>query len=217
MVKSSSEALLRVINDILDFSKIEAGMLQIEKIPFNLSRLVGETLKLLAVRAHAKQIELVCDIDPEVPLEVIGDSGRLRQILMNLIGNAIKFTEQGEVVLQVGLVKWTPLSRQFFSQFKLAPFSLATARRCPGFYLGLRYPFLQFKTAVWQAQARQAEGLLLWVSAGGSCGDVGKLGVLRACPHVHSDPPLIHQVARREPSRSGFLVFRYRLFLYICR
>ena len=104
MVKSSSEALLRVINDILDFSKIEAGMLQIEKIPFNLSRLVGETLKLLAVRAHAKQIELVCDIDPEVPLEVIGDSGRLRQILMNLIGNAIKFTEQGEVVLQVGLV-----------------------------------------------------------------------------------------------------------------
>jgi len=152
MVKSSSEALLRVINDILDFSKIEAGMLQIEKIPFNLSRLVGETLKLLAVRAHAKQIELVCDIDPEVPLEVIGDSGRLRQILMNLIGNAIKFTEQGEVVLQVGLVKWTPLSRQFFIEFKLVPFSLATARRCPGFYLGLRYPFFQFKTAVWQAK-----------------------------------------------------------------
>ena len=86
----------------------------------------------------------------------------------------------------------------------------------PVFVLVFGIPFFNLKRRL-ASEARQAEGLLLWVSAGGSCGDVGKLGVLRACPHVHSDPPLIHQVARREPSRSGFLVFRYRLFLYICR
>lgn len=101
IVKSSSESLLRVINDILDFSKIEAGKLMIETIPFNLNGVVSETLKTLAVRAHVKGIELVCDIDPELPLAVIGDPGRLRQILMNLIGNAIKFTEQGQVLLSV--------------------------------------------------------------------------------------------------------------------
>lgn len=103
IVKSSSESLLKVINDILDFSKIEAGKLLIEKIPFNLGRSVGDTLKALAMRAHAKGIELVCDIEPDVPMAVLGDPGRLRQILLNLIGNAIKFTEQGEVVLHVGV------------------------------------------------------------------------------------------------------------------
>ncbi len=103
VVKSSSDALLRVINDILDFSKIEAGMLLIEKIPFNLSRMVGEALKTLVVRAHAKGLKLACHMAPEVPLAVVGDPGRLRQILMNLIGNAIKFTEQGEVVLRVDM------------------------------------------------------------------------------------------------------------------
>ena len=101
IVKSSSDSLLKVINDILDFSKIEAGKLLIERIPFNLGRTVGETLKALAVRAHAKGIELVCDIGPDVSMSVMGDPGRLRQILMNLIGNAIKFTEHGEVVLHV--------------------------------------------------------------------------------------------------------------------
>ena len=103
LAKSSSDALLRVINDILDFSKIEAGKLLIEEIPFNLRRVVGETLKTLAVRAHAKGIKLVCDLAPDVPPAVVGDPGRLRQILMNLIGNAIKFTERGEVVLRVGV------------------------------------------------------------------------------------------------------------------
>lgn len=113
IVKSSSDALLRVINDILDFSKIEAGMLQIEKIPFNLSRTVTETLKSLAVRAHAKRIKLVCVMAPDVPLAVVGDPGRLRQILMNLIGNAIKFTESGEVQLSVGVTQVLGKSPQF--------------------------------------------------------------------------------------------------------
>jgi len=103
IVRSSSESLLKVINDILDFSKIEAGKLLIEKIPFNLERTIGDTLKALAVRAHSKGIELVCDIEPDVYMHVLGDPGRLRQILMNLIGNAIKFTEHGEVLLNVSL------------------------------------------------------------------------------------------------------------------
>lgn len=103
IVKSSSESLLKVINDILDFSKIEAGKLLIENIPFNLGCAVVDTLKALTVQAHAKGIELVCDIGPELPMSVVGDPGRLRQILLNLIGNAIKFTDQGEVVLRLGV------------------------------------------------------------------------------------------------------------------
>ncbi|MDE2416544.1 MAG: response regulator [Burkholderiales bacterium] len=103
IVKSSADALLRVINDILDFSKIEAGKLQIEHIPFHLGRTVSETLKTLALRAHDKGLELVCDIAPDVPMALIGDPGRLRQVLVNLIGNALKFTARGEVVLQVQL------------------------------------------------------------------------------------------------------------------
>jgi two-component system sensor histidine kinase/response regulator len=101
IVKSSSEALLRVINDILDFSKIEAGKLLIEHIPFHLGRLLSDSLKSLAMQAHEKGLELVCDIDSDVPMAVVGDPGRLRQILINIVGNAIKFTAQGEVVLQV--------------------------------------------------------------------------------------------------------------------
>lgn len=103
IVKSSSDALLRVINDILDFSKIEAGKLQIEKIPFNLEQMVSDMLKTLALRAHAKGLELVCDMAPDLPMDVIGDPGRLRQILINLVGNGIKFTECGQVVLEVSV------------------------------------------------------------------------------------------------------------------
>ncbi len=105
IVKSSSDALLRVINDILDFSKIEAGKLLIEKIPFNLRQMFGETLKTLTVRAQAKGLKLVFDMAPDVPAAVVGDPGRLRQILMNLIGNALKFTEHGEVVVTVAVLQ----------------------------------------------------------------------------------------------------------------
>jgi PAS domain S-box-containing protein len=112
IVKSSADALLRVINDILDFSKIEAGKLLIEQIPFHLGKTVDETLKVLALRAHDKGLELVCDIAQNVPQGVIGDPGRLRQILMNLIGNAIKFTARGEVVLRVGVEEMDDISAQ---------------------------------------------------------------------------------------------------------
>jgi PAS domain S-box-containing protein len=101
LVKSSADALLVVINDILDFSKIEAGKLDLEPIPFPPRDVVTETLRIVARKAHDKGLELVCRIDPDVPESVVGDPGRLRQILINLIGNAIKFTERGEVVVTV--------------------------------------------------------------------------------------------------------------------
>ena len=101
MVKSSAEALLTILNDILDFSKIEARKLHLEAVPFDLADAVGDTTRALAVRAQQKGVELVCDIRPDVPVFVVGDPGRLRQVLVNLIGNAIKFTDRGEVVVRV--------------------------------------------------------------------------------------------------------------------
>jgi PAS domain S-box-containing protein len=101
IVKSSADALLRVINDILDFSKIEAGKLQIESIPFNLTRAMADTMKSIALRASEKGLELVFDIAPDVPAYVLGDPGRLRQVVLNIVGNAIKFTEKGEIVLRI--------------------------------------------------------------------------------------------------------------------
>ncbi|HKX28141.1 MAG TPA: response regulator [Blastocatellia bacterium] len=100
-VKLSADALLSLLNDILDFSKIEAGKLDIDSTPFNLRETLGSTLKTLAVRAHQKQLELICDINAEVPETFVGDPTRLRQVVINLVGNAIKFTERGEIVLRV--------------------------------------------------------------------------------------------------------------------
>ena len=103
MVQESGESLLAVINDILDFSKIEAGKLSLEEVPFNVREVLGDTMKSLALRAHRKQLELACHVAPDVPFAVAGDPHRLRQIVINLVGNAIKFTEAGEVVLDVAL------------------------------------------------------------------------------------------------------------------
>jgi len=101
LVRSSSEALLMILNDILDYSKIEAEHLELESIPFDVSKVVHATASLLAVRAREKHLELLAEVASEVPRGVRGDPTRLRQVLMNLIGNAIKFTEQGEVVISV--------------------------------------------------------------------------------------------------------------------
>jgi two-component system, sensor histidine kinase and response regulator len=103
MVKSSADSLLSLLNDILDFSKIEGGMLELEKIDFNLSDTVEDTVKSLAYLAHKKGLELACRIHREVPVALVGDPGRLRQIIVNLVGNALKFTETGEVVVEVDL------------------------------------------------------------------------------------------------------------------
>ena len=100
IVQSSSDALLTVINDILDFSKIEAGKLTIEAIEFNLPRLLSETLRALSLRAEEKGLELICDTAHDIPDQLLGDPGRLRQIILNLVGNAIKFTEHGEILLR---------------------------------------------------------------------------------------------------------------------
>ena len=101
LVKSSADSLLVILNDILDFSKMEAGKLDIEIISFSLRSLLAECLKPLAVRAHEKNVELLYRAAPSVADQVQGDPGRLRQIITNLVGNAIKFTQKGEVTLQV--------------------------------------------------------------------------------------------------------------------
>jgi len=100
-VRDSGEALLAVINDILDFSKIEAGRIVLDRTPFDLRESLGDTLKSFAARAHRQGLELACAIHPEVPRMVVGDYNRLRQVVVNLIGNAIKFTDRGEVVVEV--------------------------------------------------------------------------------------------------------------------
>ncbi len=101
MVKGSALSLLGIINDILDFSKIEAGQLDLEQREFCLSEEVEDLLRTLAVHAHAKNLELIYDADPAVPEDLVGDAGRLRQVLTNLVGNAVKFTDTGEVVVSV--------------------------------------------------------------------------------------------------------------------
>jgi PAS domain S-box-containing protein len=100
-VKMSSDSLLTVINDILDFSKIEAGKIDLEDTDFNLRDSLETTLKTLALRADEKGLELMCEVAPEVPEVVRGDSTRLRQIVINLVGNAIKFTDKGEIAVKV--------------------------------------------------------------------------------------------------------------------
>jgi signal transduction histidine kinase/CheY-like chemotaxis protein/ligand-binding sensor domain-containing protein len=110
MVKASGASLLTVINDVLDFSKIEAGKLDLEELPFGLRTAVADAMRTLALRANEKGLELLWRVAPEVPDGLIGDAGRLRQVLINLAGNAIKFTESGEVVVEVELEKRMPSS-----------------------------------------------------------------------------------------------------------
>src|SRR5215470_7764344 len=101
IVKTSAGSLLNILNDILDFSKMEAGKLLLDPVPFALREHLGTTMKTLALRAHQKGLELAYAVHPAVPDRLCGDAGRLRQILVNLVGNAIKFTEQGEVVVDI--------------------------------------------------------------------------------------------------------------------
>lgn len=101
IARNSANSLLSVINDILDFSKIEAGHMEVEHIKFNLRDVVESTSEQFAIRAHTDGLELNCDIDPNIPVSVIGDPERLRQVLINLMGNAIKFTRKGEINLRI--------------------------------------------------------------------------------------------------------------------
>ena len=108
LVKQSAESLLSIINDILDFSKIEAGKLDMESIPFDLRESLGETMKALSYRSHQKGLELIYDVQPDVPESLVGDPGRIRQIVVNLVGNSIKFTEHGEIFVTVEQEDETP-------------------------------------------------------------------------------------------------------------
>jgi two-component system sensor histidine kinase/response regulator len=108
VVIAASYSLLSLINDILDFSKIEAGKLELEEVPFNLRDFLGESLRILAAKAHEKELELAYRVAHDVPETVVGDPARLRQVILNLVGNAIKFTETGEIILSVEPEKIMP-------------------------------------------------------------------------------------------------------------
>jgi PAS domain S-box-containing protein len=105
MIQQSGQSLLTLINDILDFSKIEAGKLQIDSHWFDIRQRLGDTLRTLAFRAHVKNLRLICNIDSRIPPQLLGDSDRLRQVIVNLVGNAIKFTDEGYVLVEVKYVK----------------------------------------------------------------------------------------------------------------
>jgi signal transduction histidine kinase/CheY-like chemotaxis protein len=117
-VKLSADGLLTVINDILDFSKIEAGKLELDSIPFDLRECLDGAIKTLAFRAHQKGLELLCEIDPSIPDVIRGDPHRLRQIILNLAGNAVKFTTRGEVTIRVSMLPTTGSRHQL--QFTVA-------------------------------------------------------------------------------------------------
>lgn len=102
-VRISAEALLEIINEILDFSKIESGKLELEEHPFQVARVIEETYDLLSTKAQEKDLDLLYIVEPDVPQEVIGDITRIRQIVVNLVGNAIKFTDQGEILTRISV------------------------------------------------------------------------------------------------------------------
>ena len=114
MVKSSADSLLTIINDILDFSKMEAGKVELEKLAFDLRKSLGPVVKTLAMKAQQKGLEFIFDVDPEVPAELVGDPGRLRQVVVNLVGNALKFTHQGEIHMKVEVVSQTATEATLF-------------------------------------------------------------------------------------------------------
>jgi len=154
MVGTSDESLPALLNDILDFSKIEAGKLEMETLDFDLRALLDDFAAPLALRAHDKGLEFICAAAPDVPASVRGDPGRLRQILTNLTGNAVKFTHQGEIVVRVGLVSDTdaeavirfsisdtgigiPAEKQALLFQKFTQADASTARQYGGTGLGL--------------------------------------------------------------------------------
>jgi PAS domain S-box-containing protein len=140
IVHGSAEILLNLINDILDFSKIEAGKLRLESMEFDLRQLVEDAGEMLALRAHEKGLELVCLIDPKVPLKLSGDPGRLRQILLNLGSNAVKFTEVGLVTIRVELADQDSTSSRVGLRFTITDTGIGIApEQCAQLFT----PFMQ--------------------------------------------------------------------------
>ena len=119
MIEQSAQSLLRIINDILDFSKIEAGKLDLEYRAFDLHRCVSHAAKSLAARAGQKQVELILKLEPDVPSRLLGDPDRLRQVLVNLVGNAIKFTSHGEITIRVAVAHGPPTQSDYTLHFSV--------------------------------------------------------------------------------------------------
>jgi len=182
-IKTSSEALLMIINDILDFSKIEAGKLELETVDFNLCELVESAADLLAERAQSKRIELIHQIGPGTPLWLRGDAGRIRQVLLNLMSNAVKFTDTGEVAVEVRVQRETPLDveihfdvrdtgigiseevqKRLFQPFEQA--DSATTRKFGGTGLGLAIcqRLLQLMGGQMGVTSRPGHGATFWFS-----------------------------------------------------
>ncbi len=184
IVKSSAESLLNLINDILDFSKIEAKKLELESLDFDLFLSVEDTAEMISIRAEEKGVELACLIDPDVPEYVNGDPGRLRQILINLGGNAVKFTEKGEILIRIEKVSETEneVCLKFslkdtgigISEDKLNllfdPFIQAdtsTTRKYGGTGLGLSISkkLAELMSGTIGAESRLGEGSIFWFTA----------------------------------------------------
>jgi len=199
-IRNSAESLLTVLNDILDFSKIEAGKLDFETINFDLHRCLREAVELLMCRAIEKKIELSLSVDSAVPRMLRGDPGRLRQVILNLLGNAIKFTEKGAVTLSVrrtenlkkielrfdvrdsGVgIEAEALSRLF------QPFSQAdasTTRRYGGTGLGLAISrqIVELMEGTIQVESKVGEGSVFWFTATFSPGEIVVSGTRPALP-----------------------------------
>src|SRR5579875_81356 len=156
IIRDSAEVLMDIINDILDFSKIEAGRLDLEIVDFDTLHMVEDTVELLAVRARSKGLSLMTYLAPAVPHTLRGDPSRLRQVLLNLIGNAIKFTERGEVVLKVSLESRT--SRQAFVRFSVSDTGIGIAEQAR---TRLFQPFVQADSTVGRRYGGTGLGLAI--------------------------------------------------------
>jgi two-component system sensor histidine kinase/response regulator len=183
-VRDSAGALLTIINDILDFSKVEAGKLTLEAIDMDLRETVEDVARLLATPAHRKGLEITSEIDPALPISVMGDPGRVRQVLLNLVGNAVKFTQAGEVAIKVDVIENTP--REIFVRCAVRdtgpgvpadrqgclfkPFSqldASTTRRYGGTGLGLSIArhLAELMGGEMGVQSKDGEGSTFWFTA----------------------------------------------------
>ena len=211
MVRSSGETLLRVLNDILDYSKVEARQVQLENLDFNLRAEVEEVAQLLAGGAQSKGLELVDFVDPAIPTALRGDPFRLRQVLTNLVANAIKFTEQGEITLFARLVEetservtvrfevrdtgigMTPQEQEgLFKAFSQA--SSATARRYGGTGLGLAISkrLVELMRGRIEVDSEQGRGSTFWFTAQFEKGEDARQGAVPARrTHIHGLRALI--------------------------
>ena len=155
-IRNSAESLLVILNDILDFSKIEAGKLQFDHADFDLSQMIEDTLELMASRASAKHLELACFVPQEITNHLRGDAGRIRQVILNLLGNAIKFTEKGEVILNVSLEKETNSDLQL--RFEISDTGIGIS---PEIQATLFLPFAQADTSTTRKYGGTGLGLVI--------------------------------------------------------